>query len=130
MPRYFCDYCQTYLTHDSPSGRQQHMRGKQHRDRFKAWFEPIYIEWARSNPQSSSYSGNYGAGQPPMMHQHPPGYPQQSNPYGNYGVPPMGLPPPMGTPGLPAMPSMGFAGPPPMGFVPPPQFRAPPPQPK
>ena len=94
MPRYFCDYCQTYLTHDSPSGRQQHMRGKQHRDRFKAWFEPVYIEWARSNPQSSSYSGNYGAGQPPMMHQHPPGYPQQSNPYGNYGVPPMGLPPP------------------------------------
>jgi hypothetical protein len=27
MPRYFCDYCQTYLTHDSAPGRKQHNRG-------------------------------------------------------------------------------------------------------
>ncbi|KAL0458012.1 UNVERIFIED_CONTAM: U1 small nuclear ribonucleoprotein C [Sesamum latifolium] len=24
MPRYYCDYCDTYLTHDSPSVRKQH----------------------------------------------------------------------------------------------------------
>lgn len=29
MPRYFCDYCQTYLTHDSAPGRKQHNRGEQ-----------------------------------------------------------------------------------------------------
>jgi hypothetical protein len=28
MPRYFCDYCDAYLTHDSAPGRQQHIRGK------------------------------------------------------------------------------------------------------
>lgn len=28
MPRYYCDYCGTYLTHDSAPGRRQHNRGK------------------------------------------------------------------------------------------------------
>lgn len=28
MPRYYCDYCDSYLTHDSMAGRKQHMRGK------------------------------------------------------------------------------------------------------
>ena len=28
MPRFYCDYCDAYLTHDSMSGRQQHIRGK------------------------------------------------------------------------------------------------------
>lgn len=27
MPRFFCDYCDAYLTHDSAAGRQQHIRG-------------------------------------------------------------------------------------------------------
>eukprot|EP01033_Poteriospumella_lacustris_P010898 gene10900-gene11741 len=27
MPRYYCDYCDAYLTHDSMAGRQQHMKG-------------------------------------------------------------------------------------------------------
>ena len=27
MPRFYCDYCDAYLTHDSMTGRQQHMRG-------------------------------------------------------------------------------------------------------
>ena len=27
MPRFFCDYCDAYLTHDSAPGRQQHIRG-------------------------------------------------------------------------------------------------------
>jgi hypothetical protein len=29
MPRFYCDYCDAYLTHDSAPGRQQHMRGTQ-----------------------------------------------------------------------------------------------------
>ena len=28
MPRYYCDYCGTYLTHDSAPGRRQHNRGE------------------------------------------------------------------------------------------------------
>lgn len=26
--RFFCDYCDAYLTHDSPAGRKQHTRGE------------------------------------------------------------------------------------------------------
>lgn len=26
MPRYYCDYCDVFLTHDSPSVRKQHNR--------------------------------------------------------------------------------------------------------
>ena len=28
MPKYFCDYCDTYLTHDSPSVRKTHCSGR------------------------------------------------------------------------------------------------------
>lgn len=27
MPRYLCDYCDAYLTHDSVTGRKQHCTG-------------------------------------------------------------------------------------------------------
>jgi len=32
MPRYYCDYCDAFLTHDSPSVRKQHNSGRKHRD--------------------------------------------------------------------------------------------------
>lgn len=32
MPRYYCDYCDAFLTHDSPSVRKQHNMGRKHRD--------------------------------------------------------------------------------------------------
>ncbi|EKX33797.1 hypothetical protein GUITHDRAFT_81129 [Guillardia theta CCMP2712] len=32
MPRYYCDYCDVFLTHDSPSVRKQHNSGRKHRD--------------------------------------------------------------------------------------------------
>ncbi|XP_066321619.1 U1 small nuclear ribonucleoprotein C-2-like isoform X2 [Miscanthus floridulus] len=31
MPRYYCDYCDTYLIHDSPSVRKQHNAGYKHK---------------------------------------------------------------------------------------------------
>ncbi|CEP63039.1 Yhc1p LALA0_S07e01046g [Lachancea lanzarotensis] len=30
MPRFFCDYCHSYLTHDTPSVRKSHLLGKNH----------------------------------------------------------------------------------------------------
>eukprot|EP00918_Siedleckia_nematoides_P040881 GHVU01088755.1.p2 GENE.GHVU01088755.1~~GHVU01088755.1.p2 ORF type:complete len:147 (-),score=15.70 GHVU01088755.1:70-453(-) len=30
MPKYFCDYCDIYLTHSSPAGRRQHNYGRKH----------------------------------------------------------------------------------------------------
>ena len=39
MPRYFCDYCDVYLTHDSAPGRKQHIRGWKHRENVKQYYE-------------------------------------------------------------------------------------------
>mmetsp|Transcript_9171 Transcript_9171/g.41774 ORF Transcript_9171/g.41774 Transcript_9171/m.41774 type:complete len:109 (-) Transcript_9171:977-1303(-) len=33
MPRYYCDYCDAHLTHDSPSVRKQHNAGYKHKVR-------------------------------------------------------------------------------------------------
>ncbi len=43
MPKYYCDYCDTYLTHDSPSVRKTHCTGRKHkenvRDYYQKWME-------------------------------------------------------------------------------------------
>ena len=36
MPRYYCDYCDAYLTHDSASVRRQHNVGFKHKARRRA----------------------------------------------------------------------------------------------
>ena len=74
MPRFFCDYCDAYLTHDSAPGRQQHIRGNpyktseletfflhvenmfdfpcciivtgwKHRENFKAYYQTFAQQW-------------------------------------------------------------------------------------
>lgn len=30
MPKYYCDYCKSYLTHDTMSVRRSHLAGKNH----------------------------------------------------------------------------------------------------
>jgi hypothetical protein len=74
MPRFFCDYCDAYLTHDSAPGRQQHIRGHpdktanletstfdignmfdflsfinmtgwKHRENFKAYYQTFAQQW-------------------------------------------------------------------------------------
>mmetsp|Transcript_8872 Transcript_8872/g.33507 ORF Transcript_8872/g.33507 Transcript_8872/m.33507 type:complete len:187 (-) Transcript_8872:682-1242(-) len=52
MPRYFCDYCDTYLTHDSAQGRKQHMRGWKHREAVKQYYEPIRAAWEQADRES------------------------------------------------------------------------------
>ena len=34
MGRFFCDYCDVYLTHDSFKGRSQHCYGWKHRENY------------------------------------------------------------------------------------------------
>lgn len=51
MPRFYCDYCDAYLTHDSPYGRMQHNRGWKHRESFKAYYQKIYPEWLAESQQ-------------------------------------------------------------------------------
>lgn len=31
MPKYYCDYCDVFLTHDSPSVRKTHNGGRKHK---------------------------------------------------------------------------------------------------
>ncbi|WOG94783.1 hypothetical protein DCAR_0314080 [Daucus carota subsp. sativus] len=38
MPRYYCDYCDTYLTHDSPSVRKQHNAGYKHKANVRDYY--------------------------------------------------------------------------------------------
>ncbi|KAL8026201.1 hypothetical protein ABFX02_14G012200 [Erythranthe guttata] len=39
MPRYYCDYCDTYLTHDSPSVRKQHNSGYKHKANIRSYYQ-------------------------------------------------------------------------------------------
>ncbi|GER43733.1 U1 small nuclear ribonucleoprotein C [Striga asiatica] len=39
MPRYYCDYCDTYLTHDSPSVRKQHNAGYKHKNNVRNYYQ-------------------------------------------------------------------------------------------
>ncbi|RLN70968.1 hypothetical protein BBJ29_007445 [Phytophthora kernoviae] len=119
MPRYYCDYCDTYLTHDSQAGRKQHNRGWKHRENVKLYYEQFLAgqggimtpgEWLRGPAAPGALpprpSGPPNGGMPGMM------YPPR-------GGPPRGMMPPPG-PGGPGMmrPPMFRGpprGPPPMG---------------
>ena len=102
MPKFFCDYCDVYLTHDSMSVRKAHNTGRNHLRNVVDYYQQIGHEKAQSVIDSitSSYA-DAGQSNPMMM--------MSSS---SSGAPGMGGPPPgmmmMGM-GAPA----GFAGPPP-----------------
>eukprot|EP00745_Piridium_sociabile_P013329 TRINITY_DN198071_c0_g1_i1.p2 TRINITY_DN198071_c0_g1~~TRINITY_DN198071_c0_g1_i1.p2 ORF type:complete len:157 (-),score=25.31 TRINITY_DN198071_c0_g1_i1:136-606(-) len=39
MPKYYCDYCDTYLTHDSPSVRKTHCNGRKHKENVRLYYQ-------------------------------------------------------------------------------------------
>ena len=41
MGKYFCDYCDTYLTHDSPSVRKTHCAGRKHKDNVHIYYQGV-----------------------------------------------------------------------------------------
>jgi len=45
MPRFFDDYSNTYLTHDSAAGRKQQRRGWKFRENFKLHYQSHLKEW-------------------------------------------------------------------------------------
>eukprot|EP00804_Cyclotella_cryptica_P012682 CCRYP_016284-RA/>CCRYP_016284-RA protein AED:0.04 eAED:0.04 QI:302/1/1/1/1/1/2/546/199 len=156
MPRFFDDYSNTYLTHDSAAGRKQQRRGWKFRENFKLHYEKYLEEW-RAGPMGLASAQqaflrtrrNPATGQivtdetvPPL----PEGWKEElDEATGIYyyineesgerswvrpGFRPPGPPGPMG--GLPPPMMRGVAGgpPPPMMMQPPPAagFRQPPPQ--
>ena len=151
MPKYYCDYCDTYLTHDSPSVRKTHCQGRKHKDNVKYFYQKWMEEQAQQlidattaafkagKIASNPFAANKGAAIPPPPNLGPrpgipqgppmmpppgmhPGGPMMMGPHGPMPPPMMGLRPPMMGPMGPMGPIMG-----PMGHMRPPPMTQPPP---
>ena len=84
MVKYYCDYCDTFLTHDSPSVRKTHCGGRKHKDNVKYFYQKWMEEQAQhlvdattaafktGKFASNPYAPNKGAAIPPPPNQ---GYP-------------------------------------------------------
>mmetsp|Transcript_32707 Transcript_32707/g.72245 ORF Transcript_32707/g.72245 Transcript_32707/m.72245 type:complete len:296 (+) Transcript_32707:158-1045(+) len=95
MPRYYCDYCDTYLTHDSPAVRKQHNTGYKHKANvrnFYSQFEDVRNEMMEAAGASGpGPMGGMGMGPPMGMGRPPMGM-------GPMGMGPRpGMPPPLQT---------------------------------
>jgi len=132
MPKFFCDYCDVYLTHDSMSVRKAHNSGRNHLRNVVDYYQQIGHEKAQSVIDSitNSYAAAGQADANPMLQAQlvGPGFPPPPFPFpgapGGHGMPPppFGLPPPgQRGPGAPPIPpNMPF--PPPAGMPFPPPF--------
>lgn len=131
MPKYYCDYCDTYLTHDSPSVRKTHCTGKKHKENVHFY----YKKWMEDQAQQliDATTAMYKAGKITNMP-----FPNQKGtaipPPPNMAMPPGCMPPlppmpcvppglPQGMmtgppPGPPGMPPPGPPGMPPPGIGP------------
>lgn len=85
MPKFFCDYCDVYLTHDSMSVRKAHNAGRNHLRNVLDYYQQIGHEKAQSVIDSitSSYAAEGQAnpmfqapgGAPGFLPPPPPGFP-------------------------------------------------------
>lgn len=100
MPKFFCDYCDVYLTHDSMSVRKAHNSGRNHLRNVVDYYQQIGHEKAQSVIDSitNSYAAEGQSANNPMLNTAPPGF----GPPGGM-APPAGLPPgfPMPPGGMP-----------------------------
>src|SRR5690554_2818809 len=98
MPKYYCDYCDVFLTHDTLNVRRAHNAGWKHKTNVRAYYSQFLDE-----PHLGADLFATPQYRPPMF-MPPPVPPQNVKP---------GMFPPQGQ----------FIPPPPGQFVPPPQFR-------
>jgi len=59
MPRFFDDYSNTYLTHDSAAGRKQQRRGWKFRENFKLHYQKHIPEWQKGGMGLASAQQGY-----------------------------------------------------------------------
>jgi len=141
MPRFFDDYSNTYLTHDSAAGRKQQRRGWKFRENFKLHYEKKLDDW-RAGPMGLAAAqqaflrnrGSHAAG--PL----PPGWTEEIDKATGISfyteektqrrtwVRPGFRPPPAGPMGGMMSHPMGMGGPPPPHHHNHHHHRAPPPQ--
>jgi len=132
MPKFYCDYCDTYLTHNTPSVRKTHCAGRKHKENVKLYYQKWMEDQAQSlidattaafmSGKLNKHPGNAipppsnMAGGPPMR---PPMGPNggPGGPMGPMGPMGPGGPMGMGPPGMrmPMMGPPGMGGPPMMG---------------
>ncbi|VDD85586.1 unnamed protein product [Enterobius vermicularis] len=117
MPKYYCDYCDTFLTHDSPSVRKTHNGGRKHKENVRMFYQKWMEEQAQKLVDATTKAftqGRMGAGLAPGAPRLPMG---MSAPRGPPVVPPISGPPIRGPVPFP-YPPMGM-GPPGMMMRPP-----------
>ena len=117
MPKFYCDYCDIYLTSGKPNVRKTHCNGNKHRENVKLYYQ----KWMDDQVQAlidattaafmkgklGKYPGN--AIPPPQSLGGPPGM----RPMGPPGMRMPGMPRGMGPPGMvPPPPGMMWMGPP------------------
>ncbi|KAG0249993.1 hypothetical protein BG011_008734 [Mortierella polycephala] len=130
MPKYYCDYCDIFLTHDSSSVRKAHNAGRNHLINVKTYYSELSPESTGSVLEAITKAyAESGAVVPPQYS----GYPQiptlggHYNPYGRPsfpGMPPNGMPPRPPHPSMFMRPPPGAPGVPPHLPPPPPGFPA------
>ncbi|KAG5381594.1 hypothetical protein BRARA_I00206 [Brassica rapa] len=158
MPRYYCDYCDTYLTHDSPSVRKQHNSGYKHKANVRTYYQQFEEQQTQSLidqrikehlGQAAAYNQVGGVFNqhmlarprlpmmPMPMGMRPPILPRPMMPGQGY-MPPPGVPQMMAPPGAPLPPPPpqngmlrppGLAPIPGQGGPPPPNYNGLPPPP-
>ncbi|XP_003380017.1 U1 small nuclear ribonucleoprotein C [Trichinella spiralis] len=110
MPKYFCDYCDTHLTHDSPSVRKTHNSGRKHKENVRMYYQQWMEDQAQKLVDATAKAFKegkipanpiVGMMRPPMI---PPGaMVPGSVPGMPVGIPPQGMNLPGMTPGVPYM---------------------------
>jgi len=118
MPKFFCDYCDVYLTHDSMSVRKAHNNGRNHLRNVQAYYEQISSDQTQQVINSITDAYNTEGQANPLFQQNltgafPGGPMAMGGPMGMPG-PPMGMPPAIG-----GMPPFLPPGMPPIGGLPP-----------
>lgn len=56
MPKYYCDYCKSYLTHDKISVRKLHLLGKNHIKLYCSYYQTKATQLGIWDPLETSYS--------------------------------------------------------------------------
>ncbi|KAH0618810.1 hypothetical protein JD844_018294, partial [Phrynosoma platyrhinos] len=112
---FYCDYCDTYLTHDSPSVRKTHCSGRKHKENVKDYYQKWMEEQAQSLIDKTTAAFQQGKIPPTPFSAPPPGGAMIPPPPNIPGPPRPGMMPAPHMGGPPMMPMMG---PPPPGMMP------------